>query len=128
MTRIAAFIVTLLLTCGAAQAGEAWDWEDIFAPYRQRSDRMTSSSGNAQNVNTATQVITFWPPQVRNRRIPANGERMEGAIRRYREGGRLRLPQMINHEKDISLEMKLEDKSSEDKSSTATSGSTSNKK
>lgn len=74
----------LLLTCGAVRADD-YDWDDILAPYRQRIDTATTSSGNAQNVNAATQVITPWPPYVRNRRIPGDGARMVGAIERYHD-------------------------------------------
>jgi hypothetical protein len=80
----AAFIASgLLLASGAAWAGD-YDWDDIFAPYRQRLDRATPTSGNAQNVNAATQVITPWPRNVHNRRIPGDGARMVGAVERYR--------------------------------------------
>jgi hypothetical protein len=67
---------------GAVYAGD-YDWEDIFAPYRQRIDTATTSSGNAQDVNTATHMITPWPRHVRNRRIPGNGARLVGAVKRY---------------------------------------------
>jgi hypothetical protein len=77
------FAAAMLPAIGAAHAGD-YDWEDIFAPYRQRIDTATTSSGNAQNVNAATHMITPWPPYVRNRRIPGNGARMVGAIKRYR--------------------------------------------
>lgn len=85
MIRKAALLAAACLPfCGAAQAGD-YDWEDIFAPYRQRIDTATTSSGNAQNVNTVTHMITPWPPYVRNRRIPGNGARMVGAVKRYQE-------------------------------------------
>jgi hypothetical protein len=85
MIRKAVLLAAAMLPAiGAAQAGD-YDWEDIFAPYRQRIDTATTSSGNAQNVNAATHVITPWPPYVRNRRIPGNGARMVGAIKRYQE-------------------------------------------
>jgi hypothetical protein len=77
------FAAAMLPAIGAAQAGD-YDWEDIFAPYRQRIDTATTSSGNAHNVNTVTHMITPWPPYVRNRRIRGNGARMVGAIKRYR--------------------------------------------
>ena len=73
----------MLLSCGAALAGD-YDWDDIWAPYVQRTDTATMSSGNAQNLNAATQMITPWPRYVHDRRIPGNGARMVGAIERYR--------------------------------------------
>ena len=78
------FAGAMLLGCGAAHADD-YDWEDIFAPYRQRIDTATTSSGNAHNVNAATQIITPWPRNVFNRRIPGDGARMVGAVERYRE-------------------------------------------
>ncbi len=123
MTRITLFVIALLLTSGLAQAGDTWDWDDIFAPYRQRSDRMTSSSGNAQNVNTATQVITFWPPQVRDRRIPANGSRMTGAIQRYHGGNQKRLPTMRQQNETIEMTIETSETSpSSSKTGASTSG------
>lgn len=73
----------LVFSHGETKAGD-YDWDDIFAPYRQRSDKSTATSGNAQNVNTVTHMIHPWPPFVHNRRIPGNGARMVGAIERYR--------------------------------------------
>ena len=84
--------VVLAFVIGGASASQAgdYDWEDIFAPYRQRIDAATTSSGNAQNVNAATHMITPWPPYVLKRRIPGDGSRMSGAIERYR---RSRVPE-----------------------------------
>ena len=61
-------------SCGASVAGQ----------YLNRTDTITTSAGDAQDVNTAIQTIDPWPRNVGNRRIPANGERMSGAIQRYR--------------------------------------------
>jgi hypothetical protein len=73
----------LVLMAGAASAQD-FDWDDIFAPYRQRIDTETTSSGNAQNVNAATQMLTPWPPYVQNRHLLTDGARMVGAVERYR--------------------------------------------
>lgn len=77
----ALFSSAILANCGVTSAG---DWEDIFAPYLQRIDKATTSSGNAKNVNTAIHVIDPWPRHVRNRNIPADGARMVGVIKRYK--------------------------------------------
>lgn len=74
------FAATVLMSCSAASAG---DWEDICAPYLQRIDKATTSSGNARAVNSAIQIINPWPRNVRNRNIPANGARMVGVIKKY---------------------------------------------
>jgi hypothetical protein len=56
---------------------------DEFGHYFQRIDRMSVVSGDARDVNAVTQIIDPWPPYARDRRIPANGQRMVGAIDRY---------------------------------------------
>jgi len=53
--------------------------------YLQRTDTITMSAGNAKEVNSAIHTIDPWPPHVYNRRIPANGARMTGAIQRYQQ-------------------------------------------
>jgi hypothetical protein len=79
-------IALAVLVGGLASSGaSAWD-QDPFAMYFQRSDTVTLGAGNAKDVNAATHVIDPWPPYVGNRRIPANGERMSGAVERYRRG------------------------------------------
>ncbi|MCK9915532.1 hypothetical protein MXD81_40885 [Microbacteriaceae bacterium K1510] len=79
----------------SAQAGEIFHY-DFAAPYLQRSDKIFAGAGDAKEVNAATHVIDPWPRYVGNRRIPANGERMVGAIERYRDVRRLPLaPQPI---------------------------------
>ena len=68
------------LTCS-----EAWAWDqDPAAQYFERKDTIVSGAGDARDVNAATHIIDPWPRYVGNRRIPANGERMAGAIERYR--------------------------------------------
>jgi hypothetical protein len=76
-------IVGTLLFCKYAKAG---DWEDIWAPYLERHDKATATSGNAQAINRNTHMITPWPYYVRNRNIPANGARMVGQYKRYEKG------------------------------------------
>ena len=52
--------------------------------YVERIDTLSVwRSGEARNVNAATQIIDPWPLYARDRRIPANGQRMVGAINRY---------------------------------------------
>jgi hypothetical protein len=68
------------LTCSGAWA---WD-QDPAAQYLERKDTIVSGAGDARDVNAATHIIDPWPPYVGNRRIPADGERMAGAVERYR--------------------------------------------
>jgi len=69
----------------AATVGGCWGDN---AQYLHRSDTVTLSAGNAKEVNAATHVIDPWPRRVAHRRIRANGERMVGAVQRYKAGGR----------------------------------------
>jgi len=79
----------------SAQAGEVYHY-DFAAPYLQRTDKIFAGAGDARDVNAATHVIDPWPRYVGNRRITTSGERMVGAIERYRDVRRLPLaPQPI---------------------------------
>jgi hypothetical protein len=53
--------------------------------YTQRADTVTLSAGDAQDVNTRVQEIDPWPRYVGNKRIDADGQRMAGAVERYRD-------------------------------------------
>lgn len=75
--------------CGGAQAG-GFEY-DFAAPYLQRTDKIFAGAGDAKDVNAATHMVDPWPRYVGNRRIPANGERMVGAITRYRDTTKLPL-------------------------------------
>lgn len=70
----------------AVVLGGCWSgiYENPAAPYVNRSDTVTLSAGNAKDVNAATHVIDPWPPYVGDRRIRGDGERMVGAVQRYR--------------------------------------------
>jgi hypothetical protein len=76
-------------SASCAVAGDQ-TFEDLFGEYFHRIDAITVGAGNAKEVNAASQVIDPWPPHVRNRRIPANGARMTGAIQRYQDVRRLK--------------------------------------
>jgi hypothetical protein len=63
----------------------AWSCRQALAQgYLNRTDTITTSAGDAQDVNTALQTLEPWPRHVGNRRIPGNGERLSGAVQRYR--------------------------------------------
>jgi len=77
----------------AAAAGGCWPgspYGSTASQYIHRSDTITLSAGNAKDVNAATQVIDPWPRYVGKKRIPANGERMVGAVQRYQRAGTAR--------------------------------------
>ena len=81
LTGLTAFI--FLMAVGAARAGEDDPFWDELTRYAQRINTLSVVSGDARDVNAATQIIDPWPPYARDRRIPANGQRMVGAINRY---------------------------------------------
>ena len=58
---------------------------DGVQEYTQRADTVTLSAGDAQDVNARVQEIDPWPRYVGNKRIDANGQRMAGAVERYRD-------------------------------------------
>jgi hypothetical protein len=72
----------------AGAPASAWD-QDPFAQYLRRSDTITSSAGDARSTNAVTHIIDPWPPYVGNRRIPGNGQRLSGAVERYRDVSKL---------------------------------------
>jgi hypothetical protein len=81
-----------------AGGGTTAAYADEFFQYFQRKDTVTLSAGNAKAVNAVTQMIDPWPRYVGNRRTPANGERMAGAVLRYRDVGRIgRTPPPMSH-------------------------------
>lgn len=81
MSRITCLFATAALAlaggCGAVLASE----------YLQRTDTITLGAGDAQDVNAAIQLIDPWPRRVGNVRIRADGDRMVGAVQRYKRGG-----------------------------------------
>jgi hypothetical protein len=84
MTKLTGLAVLLsLMAIGGAHAGQDYPFLDELTGYAQRIDTLSVASGDARNVNAATQIIDPWPRYARDRRIPANGQRMVGAINRY---------------------------------------------
>jgi hypothetical protein len=78
-------VLGLLCLSVSVSVARCWDWTQEWesSQYIQRSDTITLGAGNAKDVNAATHVIDPWPRYVGRRRIPANGERMVGAMQRY---------------------------------------------
>lgn len=83
MTGLAALIS--LMAIGGASAGQDYPFLDELTRYAERIDTLSVASGDARNVNAATQIINPWPRYARDRRIPVNGQRMVGAINRYQD-------------------------------------------
>ena len=86
ITAILAFTIPLFAL--PVLAGEVI-YDDFAVPYLQRTDSISPGAGDAKAVNSAIHVIDPWPRQAGNRRVPANGERMVGAVERYRDVSKL---------------------------------------
>jgi hypothetical protein len=52
--------------------------------YYDRREGVRFQAGNAVAANAAVQTIDPWPAAAANREIPGNGQRVQGAIERYR--------------------------------------------
>ena len=63
---------------------------DAVQDYSQRSNTIALSAGNDQEVNSRIQMIDPWPPYSADTRIPGDGERMAGAVERYRDVSKIR--------------------------------------
>jgi len=72
-----------------------WWWEcnglwgnDEFQRYVQRSDRMTTSSGDAKEVNIVQHISSPWPRGVSDRRIVHDSAHMQRVLEWYRRSAR----------------------------------------
>jgi hypothetical protein len=63
---------------------------DAVQEYSQRSNTIALGAGNDQDVNSRIQMVDPWPPYSADTRIPGNGERMAGAVERYRDVSKIR--------------------------------------
>jgi hypothetical protein len=72
-------VIAPVLFCGILLAG----CSDI---YFDRRDSIAPSVGDAVAVNKVTQMVDPWPQASANKNIAYNGEKMQTAIERYRQG------------------------------------------
>jgi hypothetical protein len=85
MTMKIRWIIGAATIAASLACSGAWAWDqDPAAQYFERKDTIVSGAGDARNVNAATHIIDPWPRYVGNRQIPGNGQRMTGAVERYR--------------------------------------------
>ena len=68
-----------VLLCGALLAG----CSDI---YFDRRDTIVPSAGDAIAANKVTMMVDPWPASSVNKNIAFNGEKMQTAVERYRQG------------------------------------------
>jgi hypothetical protein len=54
--------------------------------YFDRREHIVPYAGDAMATNRVTQMVDPWPPASANRNIAFNGEVMQHAVERYREG------------------------------------------
>ncbi len=52
--------------------------------YVDRRETVVPYAGDAKAINQVTMMVDPWPPYSANRNIAFNGERMQGAVERYR--------------------------------------------
>jgi len=78
MTRIAKTLPIAAVLASAALLGGCAD------VYWDRRDTVAFQSGDATESNKAVQIIDPWPRVAANRRMEADGERMQRAMERYR--------------------------------------------
>ena len=83
MTKLIGLVAFMIVMAGGAARAGDYPFLDELTRYVERIDTLSVASGDARDVNAAIQIIDPWPPHARDRRIPANGERMVGAINRY---------------------------------------------
>jgi hypothetical protein len=71
---------TLLLSSALAACSPSSDL------YYDRRDTLHLTAGDANASNIAVQTIDPWPRHAANRSIMTNGEKIQPAIQRYKEG------------------------------------------
>ncbi len=54
--------------------------------YFDRRDSIVPSAGDQLAVNRVTQAVDPWPPASANKNIAFDGEKMQTAVERYRQG------------------------------------------
>ncbi len=82
--RSALVLLAVLTGSGPARAGDGI-WAELMGYYSQRAEGVTPGAGDAKEANSAIHAADPWPPYAGNRNIPASGERMSRAIRRYQD-------------------------------------------
>jgi hypothetical protein len=71
------------LAAALALAGYLGGCSDAYWDHRET---IALSGGDAVAANTVTQVVDPWPPNSGNKTIPYNGQKMQVAVERYRNG------------------------------------------
>ncbi len=90
MRKLSGFSALVFTAAASAALAGDQSFEDFFGSYFHRTDTIAVSAGDAKNVNAVSEMVDPWPPGVRNRRVPANGARMTGAVQRYEDVRKLK--------------------------------------
>jgi hypothetical protein len=74
-TKATLALTALVLSCALPGCSDIYfDRRETVVPY----------AGDAKQINQVTMMVDPWPPYSANRNIAFNGERMQGAVERYR--------------------------------------------
>jgi hypothetical protein len=76
-TRTALALAALAASCALSGCSDI---------YFDRRETIAPSAGDAKQVNQVTMMVDPWPPYSARRNIAFNGEVMQRAVERYREG------------------------------------------
>ncbi len=90
MVKSGSFIALAFASAASAAIAGDQTFEDFFGSYFHRTDTIAVGAGDAKNVNAMSEIVDPWPRNVRNRRLPANGARMTGAVQRYEDVRKLK--------------------------------------
>jgi hypothetical protein len=88
-------LLVLLSASGCAPTNvvntfQTYNPNDFVQDYTHREDKITLSAGDAPAVNTRVQEVDPWPRHVGDKQIAGNGERMAGAVERYRDVSKIK--------------------------------------
>jgi hypothetical protein len=86
MCRSRTEFATRLIAAGAAIAALGTSLGGCSDIYFDRRDTIALGAGDAIAANEAQQVVDPWPPYSGNPNVTFNGQRMQAAIERYRQG------------------------------------------
>ncbi len=73
--KIRAFALAAFVGAGAAGCSDL---------YYDRRDTVSLAAGDAVATNISTHTIDVWPPEAGETRIVSNGQKIQGAVERYR--------------------------------------------
>jgi hypothetical protein len=86
INRSYSILAALSLTTVLAGCSAGADFTTSSDVYYDRRDTVHVTTGNANASNIAVQTIDPWPRHAANRNILTNGEKIQPAIQRYKEG------------------------------------------